>query len=148
MLTSYDAAYNRTEEATLNVEATAIGDKTYQYNSRNQLTSVDDNLRSVTTGGSTVGQFLYDYRGQRLISLNSLENGLQYYHFDALGSPVTLIKTDGSIQARYSSDACGHRRYQSGTSWNRFGFTGHEKDRETGLIYAKARYPDPGTGRF
>ncbi|MCG8519638.1 MAG: DUF6531 domain-containing protein [Pseudomonadales bacterium] len=146
-----------------------------------------DNLRSVTTGGSTVGQFLYDYRGlriekqgargterysyddqsvltqfddtgatvakyeygnRRLISLTSLANGLQYYHFDALGSPVTLTKPDGSVQARYSYDAWGHVRAQSGESWNRFGFTGHEHDRETGLIYAKARYYDPDTGRF
>lgn len=223
VLYTYDAAYNRTGETTLNVEATTIADKTYRYNSRNQLTAVDDNLdpgqnvtydfdangnqiaktkatvatdfvydvrnnlRSVTTGGSTVGQFLYDYRGMRiekdgargierysyddqsvltqfdetgatlakfeyggnrLISLNSLENGLQFYHFDALGSPVTLTKADGSVQARYSYDAWGHKRFQNGESWNRFGFTGHEHDEETDLIYAKARYYDPDTGRF
>ncbi|MGP4842946.1 RHS repeat-associated core domain-containing protein [Marinobacter sp. 1Y8] len=223
VLTTYDAAYNRTGETTLNIEATTIADTTYHYNDRNQLTALDDNvnpvqgiiytfdangnqtaktkagtttrfvydvrdnLRSVTTGGSTVGQFLYDYRGlriekdgargierysyddqsvltqfdasgatlakfeygdQRLISLNSLDNGLQYYHFDALGSPVTLTKPDGTVQARYSYDAWGHRRYQNGSSWNRFAFTGHEEDRETGLIYAKARYYDPDTGRF
>src|SRR5690606_9540513 len=41
-----------------------------------------------------------------------------------------------------------HVRHQSGGSWNRFGFTGHEHDQETGLIYAKARYYDPDTGRF
>lgn len=223
VLYTYDSAYNRTGETTLNVEATTIADKTYRYNNRNQLTAVDDNLdpgqnvtydfdangnqvaktkatvatdfvydvrdnlRSVTTGGSTVGQFLYDYRGMRiekdgargierysyddqsvltqfdetgatlakfeyggnrLISLNSLENGLQFYHFDALGSPVTLTKADGSVQARYSYDAWGHKRFQNGESWNRFGFTGHEHDEETNLIYAKARYYDPDTGRF
>nr|WP_227510183.1 RHS repeat-associated core domain-containing protein [Marinobacter excellens] len=223
VLYRYDAAYNRTGETTLNVEATTIADKTYRYNSRNQLTAIDDNLdpaqnvsydfdangnqtgktkaavetdfvydvrdhlRSVTTGGSTLGQFLYDYRGMRiekdgargierysyddqsvltqfddtgatlakfeyggnrLISLNSLDNGLQFYHFDALGSPVTLTKPDGSVQARYSYDAWGHKRHQSGESWNRFAFTGHEEDRETNLIYAKARYYDPDTGRF
>jgi RHS repeat-associated protein len=223
VLYRYDAAYNRTGETTLNVAATTIADKTYRYNSRNQLTAVDDNLnpaqnvtyafdangnqtgktkaavetdfvydvrdhlRSVTTGGSTLGQFLYDYRGMRiekdgargierysyddqsvltqfddtgatlakfeyggnrLISLNSLANGLQFYHFDALGSPVTLTKADGSVQARYSYDAWGHKRHQSGESWNRFGFTGHEHDEETNLIYAKARYYDPDTGRF
>lgn len=33
-------------------------------------------------------------------------------------------------------------------SKNRFGFTGHLFDRETGTYYAKARYFDPGLGRF
>ena len=34
------------------------------------------------------------------------------------------------------------------TSWNPFGFTGHEVDDETGLIYARARFYDPDVGRF
>jgi RHS repeat-associated protein len=35
-----------------------------------------------------------------------------------------------------------------GSSWNRFAFTGYEEDTETNLLYAKARFYDPDTGRF
>ncbi len=52
------------------------------------------------------------------------------------------------MQARYQYDAWGNTRSEVGSSWNRFGFTGHEHDKETGLIYVKARFYDPETGRF
>jgi len=52
------------------------------------------------------------------------------------------------VQARYQYDAWGNKRNETGTSRNRFGFTGHEEDKETGLIYAKARFYDPDTARF
>jgi RHS repeat-associated protein len=47
-------------------------------------------------------------------------------------------------------DAWGNYRNSSEleASKNRFGFTGHLFDRETGTYYAKARYFDPGLGRF
>jgi RHS repeat-associated protein len=37
---------------------------------------------------------------------------------------------------------------EAGDSANRFGFTGHELDSESGLYYAKARYYDPFVGLF
>jgi len=61
---------------------------------------------------------------------------------------VNLSKPDGSLQARYQYDAWGNERASSGSSWNRFAFTGHEKDEETGLYYFKARFYDPQLGRF
>ena len=45
-------------------------------------------------------------------------------------------------------DAWGNERERIGSSANKFTFTGHEKDEETGLIYAKARFYDPDVGRF
>lgn len=171
---SFDANGNQTSKTKSGVTESFVYD-------------VRDHLRQVTQGGSTVGQFLYDYRGlriekhgargierysydgtsvltqfddtgatlakyeyggDRLLSLNHFGEGVQFYHFDALGSPVTLSRPDGTIQSRYVYDAWGHIRHQNGSSWNRFGFTGHEHDNETGLIYAKARYYDPDTGRF
>jgi RHS repeat-associated protein len=61
---------------------------------------------------------------------------------------VNLTTGAGAVTARYQYDAWGNKRSESGSSFNRFGFTGHEKDEETGLYYAKARYYDPDTGRF
>ena len=90
----------------------------------------------------------YDYGPNRLLSLNHASEGLQFYLTDALNSVVNLANQDGSIQARYQYDAWGNKRSETGDSWNRFAFTGYEEDTESGLLYAKARFYDPDTGRF
>ena len=58
------------------------------------------------------------------------------------------MRPDGALQARYQYDAWGNPRSTAGSSFNVFGFTGHERDEATGLYYFKARYYDPETGRF
>jgi RHS repeat-associated protein len=68
--------------------------------------------------------------------------------YDVLNSVANLTNSDGAVQARYQYDAWGIKRNQVGTSYNRFSFTGYEEDKETGLLYAKARYYDPDTGKF
>ena len=90
----------------------------------------------------------YDYGLDQLVSLNNRPEGRSFFHLDALRSTVNL--TDGSGSARQSIlyDAWGNERDCVGTSANKFTFTGHEKDEETGLIYAKARFYDPDVGRF
>ncbi|MEE9338014.1 MAG: RHS repeat-associated core domain-containing protein, partial [Methylococcaceae bacterium] len=62
--------------------------------------------------------------------------------------PTLLTNTLGTQQASYQYDAWGNSRGETGSSDNVFGFTGHEKDTETGLYYFKARYYDPDTARF
>ncbi|MDA8021299.1 MAG: hypothetical protein MPN21_28025 [Thermoanaerobaculia bacterium] len=103
-------------------------------------------LVETTDGGTTVSK--YEYGPDRLLSLDNSTEGRQYYLQDALRSVVTLTRPDGGIQARYKYDAWGNLRDEVGSSANRFGFTGHEHDEETGLIYAKARYYDPEIGLF
>ena len=90
----------------------------------------------------------YRYGAFRLLSLTESGKDSEYYVFDSLGSPVNLTTLGGDVTARYQYDAWGHKRLDASTSWNRISFTGHEEDTETGLIYAKARFYDPDTGRF
>jgi RHS repeat-associated protein len=59
-----------------------------------------------------------------------------------------LTGGDGSVRSRTVYDAWGMQRARTGATWNRFSFTGYEEDRETGLLYAKARFYDPDTARF
>jgi len=129
----YDSQGLRTEK---------IGDRgteRYTYDDQSVLLQSDDS-------GTTIAK--YDYGSDRLLSLNHNTEGTQFYLTDALNSVVNLAKPDGSIQARYQYDAWGNKRNQVGDSWNRFSFTGYEEDTETGLLYAKARFYDPDTGRF
>ncbi len=108
----------------------------------------DDNsvLLETDNTGATVAKF--DYGAHHLLSLTHVTEGREFYLFDGLGSVADLTTLAGSIQARYQYDAFGNFRAQAGSSFNRFAFTGHEKDNETGLYYFKARYYDPDTGRF
>lgn len=111
----------------------------YTYDDKSVLVESDVN-------GATVAKF--DYGPNRLLSLSHATEGRQFYLFDALGSVSNLTTPQGTVQARYQYDAFGNYRTQGGSSFNRFAFTGHEKDNETGLYYFKARFYDPDTGRF
>ncbi|MCP4581933.1 MAG: hypothetical protein GY839_09955 [candidate division Zixibacteria bacterium] len=88
----------------------------------------------------------YSY-ADRLLNL-STDDGIQYYHHDALGSTVNLTDSDGNTLVSYTLDPWGNIRSQSGSSVNRQIFTGQEYDENTGLIYFGARYYDPDTSRF
>jgi RHS repeat-associated protein len=80
----------------------------------------------------------------------------EWFVYDGLGSCRAMVKpnaqgTEAVIVARYDYDVYGAVRTQSGSSANKFKYVasiGHPTDEETGLIYMRARYYEPGTGRF
>jgi RHS repeat-associated protein len=111
----------------------------YVYDDQSVLLQTDP-------AGATVAK--YDYGPDRLLSLTHATQGRQFYLFDALGSVTDLIAQDGSLRATYQYDAWGNSRDTTGGSFNIFGFTGHERDDETGLYYFKARFYDPELGIF
>ena len=95
--------------------------------------------------GNTFARYHYGDRFQ-LAETRSRINS--YFHVDSLGTNVAVSNTDGSIAARYEYDAFGNLLTEAGSSDQPFGFTGYQKDDETGLYYANARYYDSNTGRF
>ena len=90
----------------------------------------------------------YDFAGREPIGLWHKQDGAQALHSDALGSVVLTTDTAGAAQAETLFDAWGNPIVEAGQSANKFGYTGHQMDDESGLIYAQARYYDPETGRF
>ncbi len=115
------------------------GVERFTYDEQSLLQAYDENNTTLAK---------YDYGAERLVSLTSSSEPVQFYLTDALNSVVNLTNTTGSVQARYQYDAFGNQRAQSGSSYNRFAFTGYVEDKETDLLYAKARYYDSDTGRF
>lgn len=124
----------------LRVRKTGSGqDLRYVYDDTSVLLQTD-------AAGNSIAK--YDYGPDRLLSLLHVSEGRQFYLFDGLGSISNLTKPDGTVQARYQYDAWGNPRNTVGASFNPFGFTGHERDAESGLYYFKARFYDPELGRF
>jgi len=74
-----------------------------------------------------------------------------YFVYDGLGSCRALVASNGVVVAKYDYDAHGAVREQNSQRSNSFKYVaqiGHPTDEETGLIYMRARYYEPLTGRF
>ena len=71
-----------------------------------------------------------------------------FYHQDGLGSVTGLTDSAGVMAKSYSYDAYGTIVDQTGTVEQPYTYTGREFDSESGLMYYRARYYDPRTGRF
>ncbi len=98
------------------------------------------------TSGAVVAR--YETDGRRPVSMWSRDDGVQALHRDALGSIVATTDSAGLLKSETIFDAYGNIKESTGASANKFGYTGHQMDHESGLIYFKARYYDPAIGRF
>jgi len=73
-----------------------------------------------------------------------------WYVFDGLGSVVGEVDPLGNLTSSPKYDVYGAVRSNGGTATTKQGFVGslgHVSD-DTGLVYMRARYYDPATGRF
>jgi len=79
-----------------------------------------------------------------------------YYLYDGLGSVTFMVKPDGNKRDHYRYDEFGKpapgnsKLSQDGKNvlHNTFGYTGEMWDQESELLYLRARYYEPETGRF
>ncbi len=71
-----------------------------------------------------------------------------FYHQDGLGSVTDLTDSAGATAKSYAYDAYGNILESPGTLEQPYTYTGREFDSESGLLYYRARYYDPTTGRF
>jgi RHS repeat-associated protein len=153
------------------------GTLTYTWDARNRLAGLSgpsltatfayDGLgrRAQKTINSAVTAFLYD--GLDVVAETSGGSSASYlrtlgidealvrtdavdavhYLADALGSSVALATAGGTLTTTYSYAPFGQTETTGTPNPNPFRFTGREDD-STGLYYYRARYYDPGRGRF
>lgn len=72
----------------------------------------------------------------------------RFYIQNAHGDVVNLTNTDGEVTKKYTYDAFGVEKNIDENDTNAFRYCGEYYDAETGTIYLRARYYNPGTGRF
>jgi RHS repeat-associated protein len=78
-------------------------------------------------------------------------NAAVWYLYDGLGSVLGTVDSSGNIISTRKFDVYGAVRGSTGPSGTKHKFCGalgHPSEDETGLIYMRARYVDPVTGRF
>jgi len=134
---AYDGDGNRISQS--------IGVETYTY-----LNDVGTALPVVLQESGPDGDITYAY-GHGLVSESS-PNYSYFYQYDGLGTVVGLTEPNGMLAGRYTYDAWGNAVLaipdnHVGTI-NKLRFTGEALDPGTGLYFLRARYYDPGVGRF
>ncbi|WJI14309.1 hypothetical protein MWN52_11710 [Pseudoxanthomonas winnipegensis] len=73
--------------------------------------------------------------------------GRTYFLTDLIGSTRLLTDSSGAVVQRYDYDAYGATTQDNPGVTNPYQYTGREKD-QSGLYYYRARYYQPGIGRF
>ncbi len=104
------------------------------------------NIHLEYDGGSLAAVYTTGLRADSVLEMT--RGGQSYYYLqDGLGSTTALTNATGSVVDSYRYDAFGNP-VSTGTVENPFTFTGREYDGEDGIYFYRARYYDPGTGRF
>jgi len=127
------------------------------------LNDVFDPLTQVLMTYNEEGQFdaAYTY-GLERIEVEALDDTRPesqdplYYLYDGLGSVTFMVKPDGNKRDHYRYDEFGKpapgnsKLSEDGKKvlHNTFGYTGEMWDQESELLYLRARYYEPETGRF
>ena len=150
------------------------GETTYVYNARNKLISSTDS-NGITTEYAYNAEGLRISKGSTRYHLNEAgqviletENGTPtarmiwvdkplarkvddayyYYIYNAHNDVVAMTDESGNIVKTYEYSAFGTVENETGSLYNPVKYAGEYQDEETGLIYLRARYYDPGIGRF
>ena len=111
----------------------------FLYDGLNLIAELGDDLRTKTS-------FLHGFGIDRPLAMLQEKQSF-YYLSDRMGSITHLSDNTGRVAAAYVYDAFGNVKAKQGTVASPFAFTGRELD-PTGLYYYRARYYDPGLGRF
>jgi RHS repeat-associated protein len=85
--------------------------------------------------------------GDRLISADDGSND-RFYHYDASRNTRLLTDEAGAVSDTLDYDAFGNVRNRTGVADSPYGFAGEWQEEAEGLVFLRARFYDPETGRF
>jgi RHS repeat-associated protein len=90
----------------------------------------------------------YNVRGDDLLAVLRPGTGPRFFHADGLGSIRALTDETGAVTDRYTFTAFGELLDHQGADENAYLFAGEPLDPNSGFYYLRARWMDPGAGRF
>ena len=104
-------------------------------------------LAETNTAGTISAWYVY---GLGLVERVAADGSVRFYHHDSRGSTVALSDSAGNLTDRYAYDPFGQVANAAGATPNPFKYVGRFGlfDEANGLIYIRARYYNPGQGRF
>jgi len=106
-----------------------------------------DLIGEYDNGGALIAGYTHGPGIDDVISMR--RGGDSYYYFkDGLGSITSLGDGSETTVNNYEYDAFGSVFSKTELVVNPYGFTGRVLDNESGLMYYRMRYYDPGIGRF
>jgi RHS repeat-associated protein len=124
------------------VKKTVDGVVENYYIDRDQIAVVTDG------GGNQTFHYLYGLNVDSVLAQDS-STGMVWALADRLGSVDTLTDGEGVVVDKRSFDSFGRILSETNPSVSfLYGYTGRERDLESGLDYYRARYYDPAVGRF
>lgn len=115
----------------------------FQYSQSGQLVYQENNRLGTFTDNIYLGGSLI---AQREYLASTQAYSTKYQHTDALGSPVAVTNSAGTVIDRTSYEPYGATINKP--AYDGIGYTGHVMDGATGLTYMQQRYYDPAIGRF
>jgi RHS repeat-associated protein len=133
---TYDANGRRVRQTTGAATTNSVWDETSQYG---------DVVAETNGAGAAQATYLVA-NGDRLSQ--SRGGAVSTYLHDGQGSVRALTDASGAITDRYAYDAFGAVISQSGSTPNAYGYNGQQTDSGSNLLYLRARYDDPSSGRF
>jgi RHS repeat-associated protein len=105
----------------------------------------DDVLIDLNADWSVSTTYLNDLRVDGHVRQTSSATGVTYFLADHLSSTVSLTDSSGSLLEQNAYDSFGNG---TGSGRTRYGYTGRERDPDTGMLHYRARFYDPQNGRF
>ncbi|MCP4976198.1 MAG: RHS repeat-associated core domain-containing protein, partial [Maribacter sp.] len=104
-----------------------------------QVIAETDDLNTINV------EYIY---GDDLIGQDRQASGYSYYLYDGLGSTRYLTDSLGTVTDSYDYDAFGIELNRTGVTDNDYLFAREQFDSALDNYYLRARYYDPGVGRF
>tara|TARA_R110002110_G_scaffold43803_1_gene135614 strand:- start:9555 stop:18386 length:8832 start_codon:yes stop_codon:yes gene_type:complete len=133
----YDASGKRRQRVANGVEQNFLLDEA-------SLTGYDQALLAFNENDVPLVEYHW---GDRLISADDGSND-RFYHFDASRNTRLLTDETGAVSDTIDYDAFGNVRNRTGVGDTPYGFAGEWQEEAEGLVFLRARFYDPETGRF
>ena len=129
----YDAVGRRIQRTT-----SAGTNERYVYDGADALIDLNADWSVATT-------YLNDLGVDNHLRQTSATTGVSYFLTDHLGSTAAFADISGNAAEQLAYDSFGN---SVGSARTRYGFTGRERDPDSGLLFYRARFYDPQLGRF